>query len=128
MIAVIICNVIKVICLLFAVTRKGFLPLVTLGDGLASFLAKPDKHTQNMGPLSASDVRASERLSQTLRTRIRHHQILSISQENSTSYADRERITSIQKLLPSTEEAWKNEKLRWFSGASKRRWTPTFTV
>lgn len=45
MITVIMCNLIKVICLSVIVWTRDQKPLVTLGDAIASFLEKPDPNT-----------------------------------------------------------------------------------
>lgn len=57
MISVIICNVLKIACLATTLFLSDFNPLVTVGDAIASFLARPDSNTQGLGPVSCVDVR-----------------------------------------------------------------------
>ncbi|KAK5739626.1 hypothetical protein LTR17_005110 [Elasticomyces elasticus] len=60
LIVVIIFNAVKVICI--AMTAFGAdEPLVTVGDAIASFLAKPDALTQDHGAISAGDVWSGSR-------------------------------------------------------------------
>ena len=47
MIIVILCNVIKAVCMGLVVWRKGPEPLVTLGDAISSFIERPDMTTKN---------------------------------------------------------------------------------
>ena len=124
---VIVFNAIKVVCFLLALTKKDFSPFVTLGDSIASFLTNPDEFTRNLGALSASDVRASERFSKEIRSRLKSLRSLSTEeQESSSRHADTDRLMNMQKSLPSTQSSWKNKNYRWFRGASKLRWTMTY--
>jgi hypothetical protein len=56
LIAVIICNAFKAICLLCTLMVTSFHPLVTVGDAVASFMQRPDPSTLACGPLSMSTV------------------------------------------------------------------------
>ncbi len=42
---VIVCNLLKTLCMLLALRKQKLQPLVTLGDGIEDFLAKPDETT-----------------------------------------------------------------------------------
>ena len=44
---VLACNVIKLICIGIVAWRSDWLPLITIGDAISSFLERPDLHTQN---------------------------------------------------------------------------------
>lgn len=56
LIAVIVCNAVKAICLLCTLMATSFHPLVTVGDAVASFMQRPDPSTLACGPLSMSTV------------------------------------------------------------------------
>lgn len=47
MLIVIICNLIKITCMILIMLMKGPQPLVTVGDAIASFLVEPDPATKN---------------------------------------------------------------------------------
>lgn len=53
LIAVLICNVIKVCCLFWTWRMLSLHPLVTIGDAVASFLGQPDPTTRGYGALEA---------------------------------------------------------------------------
>ncbi|KAI5858024.1 hypothetical protein BZA05DRAFT_331044 [Tricharina praecox] len=42
---VIVCNAVKVVCMTLTLFERNFIPLVTLGDAIQSFLLKPDPNT-----------------------------------------------------------------------------------
>lgn len=52
-----ILNLIFVLCLVLAIARPLFAPLVTLGDALASFLAEPDPTTQGACLITKADIK-----------------------------------------------------------------------
>ena len=54
--AVIVCNCIKITCLLLTVLSPHFQPLVTIGDAISSFLREPDPVTAGKGALEVADV------------------------------------------------------------------------
>lgn len=138
MIVVIICNAVKITCFVFAIAKQDFTPLVTLGDGLASFLERTDEYTMAEGPIAASDVRRSEECSMQIQDAIRRLQVLMTSQNferhsrNNEDYIKLNRSIGILKnmdqLFPILTDKWKNRKLRWYSGASKLRWALTYTM
>jgi hypothetical protein len=49
---VLVCNVVKFICLVATITAWTFRPLAVVGDAIASFMARPDPTTDGLGPLS----------------------------------------------------------------------------
>lgn len=58
LIIVLICNIIKIVCLVWTITRLRIEPLVTLGDAISSFLDRPDPTTRGCGAMSASDIKS----------------------------------------------------------------------
>lgn len=95
---VILCNLIKGICLLSALLITGFTPLVTVGDAIASFLIDPDTKTIREGSISAVDIANG---------------VTSASQ-------------SLQLPSLSLPTNWENKPRRWSRSATNRRWCTTF--
>ena len=93
LVVVIVCNSIKVICLLLALLTK-FQPLVTVGDAIASFMARPDDSTYGHCNLSARNVRDGD-------WKPNHYGPFK---------------------APAIPKAWKSYQYRWCSGASAQRW------
>ena len=93
LVVVIVCNSIKVICLLLALLTK-FQPLVTVGDAIASFMARPDDSTYGHCNLSALNVRDGD--------------------------WKPNRYGAFK--APAIPKAWKSYQYRWRSGASAQRW------
>lgn len=60
--AVICCNLLKLLSLTVAWFVRDFISLVTLGDNIASFLISPEGRTNNIGPLSIADVKRGSRI------------------------------------------------------------------
>ncbi|KAK5683807.1 hypothetical protein LTS10_003670 [Elasticomyces elasticus] len=56
LIAVIVCNVLKIACMLATLCARGFRPLVNIGDAVASFLEVPDPKTSKNGALEVGLV------------------------------------------------------------------------
>jgi len=54
---VIICNILKVICLSLVLLIPDFEPIATIGDAISSFLHLPDNTTEDLGPITAKEVR-----------------------------------------------------------------------
>ena len=115
MLIVIVCNMVKVVCFIAAASTRGFHPLITLGDALASFLNRPDPHTQDLGPLSAADVRAAQE-------RI---QIRQLTSRRKKEDAENSKVRSSQALALGP---WTSQRRRWFSGASGLRWGLTYAM
>jgi hypothetical protein len=123
MIIVVVCNSIKLACFLFAVRIRGFEPLITLGDGLASFLRRADPYTKGLGTLSAADISAAQTRA-TVRniSRRRGHSYELVRNETQT------RSDPIPNL-PLQLGPWQSSKrLRWFSGASSFRWELAYSL
>ena len=47
LLAVIVCNIIKLACLIHVLCQRSFEPLVTIGDAIDSFLKRPDSMSEN---------------------------------------------------------------------------------
>jgi hypothetical protein len=60
MIAVIVCNIVKVICLGVVLWQHRFDTLITTGDSIVSFLDNPDPTTKNRCLISRNDVVAAK--------------------------------------------------------------------
>lgn len=57
---VLLCNLIKVMCLSSALLIRSFNLMATVGDLISSYLSAPDPYTLGMGPIAAKDVRRSK--------------------------------------------------------------------
>lgn len=57
MVAVIICNAVKSVCMFYTVCKSKENPLVTVGDAVSSFLESPDKTTAGMCIVSKKDIK-----------------------------------------------------------------------
>ncbi|CAK1366679.1 unnamed protein product [Cercospora beticola] len=53
---VILCNAIKILCMVTTTCIRDFVPLVNIGDAIESFLTQPEQDTARLGPISASDA------------------------------------------------------------------------
>ena len=95
-IVVIICNLAKFVVMSLTAFKFVWHPIITIGDGIASFLANPDERTKGMCLLTARKANLIE------------------SRVNS---ADPFPADFSPIALP-----WKPENLRWFRAASYRRW------
>lgn len=56
LITVILCNLIKLSCLITSLVMPGFEPLVTTGDAISTFLTRSDLTTVGFGTVSAVDI------------------------------------------------------------------------
>lgn len=56
LVVVIVCNLVKILCLLATLYMRKLQPLVNLGDAIASFLQNPDQSTEGMGALEVGVV------------------------------------------------------------------------
>ena len=118
---VILCNIVKIVCFAVAVQKQGYYPLVTLGDGLTSFLERPDTYTKDIGPASAADIReANERAQVCVIVSRRGHD----GRDNGTTD---DQGTSWAKI-PVRLQPWRSKGRRWFSGASKLRWFSAYIL
>ena len=93
--AVLVCNFIKVVCLILTLNVNGFNPLVTVGDAIASFIRDPDKSTNNYGALASEEVQREEA------QRMHFSEPLSIK---------------------TTPRSWDPRSQRWLRGKTGARW------
>lgn len=101
MLIVIICNVIKTVCMIQALLRGGLQPLVIVGDAIASFLNEPDPATKNICMADKYFFRK-----ESWQARI-------VTQ----SKRKRHRWFQDARIL-----TWKPKRHRWLRAASKTRW------
>ncbi|KAK4993546.1 hypothetical protein LTR66_005998 [Elasticomyces elasticus] len=99
-IAVIICNLIKAVCMALTLRAQRKPALVTLGDAVASFLEEPDPETEGRCLYSKDLFQAEWRW-------VRHH--------------DRDAAT----IDP---EQFEPKREYWAKASSKRRWFATYTL
>lgn len=98
---VVVCNVVKLLIMLFLAYSRGLeTPLLTVGDSVASFMAKPDTTTEDLGPITIRSVKA----------------------------LGREKTSDPSKTWsPDKASRWQpSNRLRWFHAVSIQRWC--FTV
>ena len=58
LIVVIICNLVKTVCIGTALWFGDFGPLATIGDAITSFMTTPDRTTERLGPVSYHNIRS----------------------------------------------------------------------
>ena len=102
---VLICNTIKVLCLLSTLLIVDFLPLITVGDAIASFLAIPDQTSLGDGTISERDVVYKQEDEMRSRPTLFHY-------------------PEIYRWHPPSK-VWKPRQPVWSSGASPRRFFAT---
>ena len=56
LLTVIVCNALKIVCMLATLCTRGFKPLVNIGDAITSFWERPDPETTKKGALEVSAV------------------------------------------------------------------------
>ena len=95
LVVVIVCNAVKIGCIVITIYKSDFEPLITTGDALSSFLSDPDETTTTLGPLSAIDVR------KRVHCNLKHSSSRDIEKPLAFQYTKRE---------------------RWFRSASFTRW------
>ena len=104
LIAVILCNLIKAICMAITVWQQKVPTLVTIGDAISSFLDSPYPTTFKNCMISRADV---------VRGR----------------WGRKKRFPGQQIQTPAPlSRAWSPKQKRWFSAASARRWTACISL
>ena len=93
---VVICNIAKILCLLFLLLLPEFRPLITVGDVISSFLCCPDESTMDIGVICTLDLQQAKAYGMT-----KHRSLL--------------------KYVPP-RKTFKMHRYRWFKGASRRCW------
>jgi len=96
LLVVIICNILKVICLSFVLLIPHFEPIATIGDAISSFLRSPDNTTEDLGPITAKEVRRQAR-----------------------------RQGHIREPSPNRQSGWQVKQKRWCQAVSFSRWAIT---
>ena len=113
--AIIACNFIKLVCMLFLFRARGSEPLTTLGDCIASFMANPEAATRDYGPVSERSVR---------------RYLANIRRAKQRAYIERGALVTGPQTSPCGPD-------RWAGSVSGQRWVwmaawcapsaPTFT-
>ncbi|PYI07679.1 hypothetical protein BO78DRAFT_428803 [Aspergillus sclerotiicarbonarius CBS 121057] len=113
-IAVIICNITKVICMALTARVKRTDLMLTVGDALASFLTRPDPTTLGRCLLSHADMtRGPQAWNQP-----------AISFDRPEGY-------TLSPLTPTTSEIYPSllpRRQRWYRAASWTRWTVVLSI
>jgi hypothetical protein len=107
MAAVIICNLLKVLCMFLTVWKYKTETLVTVGDAIASFLDKPDPTTEGRCLSSKEDfVRGP------------------------WAWGRRSNWNAVRILSdsPGAPQVWNPSVQRWWRAASLKRWISTMTL
>ena len=123
MIIVISCNLLKTVCMGLTVWRLSSMPLLTLGDAIASFLAEADPNTKN----------------NCLAERFSFRGINHAGSDAAILLMNRPDISTLKNLIndkgklikPGWDEGirkWKSERYAWFNAASKKRWLLSLTL
>ena len=102
LIVVIVCNFIKMVCMLITAFRLGPGSLITIGDAVASFLTQPDSTTKGHCLLSRDEVRKD------------------VGRQTSRSKKE--------KGLPALPKTAHIQKRKWASAASWLRWVYTISL
>lgn len=136
---VIVCNVLKIVCMLLTLVHTHFSPLATVGDAIASFMRYPDKTTELRGPLSALDVRRglweeTEKMSQKREKKGKPRPInnrqwqtegtlpLSSTAPNTSDTYELLSSQGTQAQITVNAQVWAGKRHRWFRSASIKRW------
>ena len=126
LITVIIMNAAKVCALIYLTFRRTFRPLVTLGDALASFLSYKDLTTENLGPVSAHEIRNRDRgLQMKLQSRQRLKAIAKVPLGDGFELATEEEKKDF--LRPSEIADWQKRQ-RLVRGVSAASWGWAFVM
>jgi len=134
---VLLCNLIKVMCLSRALLIRSFHPMATIGDLISSCLSEPDPYTQGMGPIAAKDVRRSKAVRlldhETLVSRLlRDYRAIYFERTTSllSDYTNSD-IPMVRGSSTATGEVeksatapvkWKKQKNRWYQAPSRSSW------
>lgn len=134
---VIVCNVLKVCCMVSTLFIHNFTPLATIGDAIASFMRYPDRMTEGKGPLSAVDVRSGDWLEADMRKPRRNFKRPSwaqfpagwrgaFKQLSRTSLhlgtSATWELLSLRSQSNHYSQVWQGKTYHWFRSASLGRW------
>ena len=107
LIVVIICNAFKAIAFTALLAKRGFTPLVILGDAIVSFMSDPDPTALSSGPLSSQTVRKVYMVD-PFRFSVQHQR----------KHWQQDRPA--RRVTP-----WHGERRTWASAVGRRRWITT---
>ncbi|KAG9686786.1 hypothetical protein KCU95_g11437, partial [Aureobasidium melanogenum] len=123
---VLLCNLVKVLCLVCALLVRDFHPMATVGDLINSCLDDPDPHTHGQGPIAAEDVRRDRFCQNKLVSRIGQNKLVSRVEQSkliSRLLNDYKELYPKQfTSLSNYEQRWKKEVFRWYQASSKSSW------
>ncbi|KAE8405608.1 hypothetical protein BDV37DRAFT_293060 [Aspergillus pseudonomiae] len=128
-IAVIVSNVIKVVCMYLTARTGRKNILLTVGDALASFLTTPDPTTEGKCLLSRADVSRGQESWTTVTIWSNPNRFKGYYLERSKgSTADIPLVeTSSEADPPADYPKRLPERKRWYQAASVKRWTATLS-
>ncbi|MCJ1261513.1 hypothetical protein MMC22_001377, partial [Lobaria immixta] len=123
MIIVISCNLLKTVCMGLTVWSLSSMPLLTLGDAIASFLAEADPNTKNNCLAEKFSFRGSNYAGSDA----------AILSKNGPDISTLENLINDKgkSVRPGWDEGirrWKPERYTWFNAPSKKRWFLSFTL
>ncbi|KAG9564622.1 hypothetical protein KCU71_g9834, partial [Aureobasidium melanogenum] len=125
---VLLCNLVKVVCLVCALLVRDFHPMATVGDLINSCLGDPDPHTHGKGPIAAEDVRSRDRFClKKLVSRVGQNTLVSRVGQNtliSRLVNDYQEIHFKQftSLSGHEQRGWKKKEFRWYQASSESSW------
>jgi hypothetical protein len=133
---VLLCNLIKVLCLSSALFVRNFYPMATVGDLISSCLSEPDPYTCGKGPVTAQDVRGSGavrlvHLAKMLPTLLKDYRVIYFGRSTSSSYYIHSKILTVEDSSTAFDVAeksvvrptkWKKKEYRWYRASSVASW------
>jgi hypothetical protein len=133
---VLLCNLIKVICLTSALLIRNFYPMATVGDLVSSCLSEPDPYTCRKGPIAAQDVRRSDavrlvHLAKLLPTLLKDYRAIYFGRSTSSSYYTHSKIPTVEDSPAAVDvieksvvkpTKWKRKQYRWYQASSMSSW------
>jgi hypothetical protein len=133
---VLLCNLIKVLCLSSALLVRNFYPMATVGDLISSCLSEPDPYTCGKGPIAAQDVRRSDavrlvRLTKLLPTLLKDYRAIYFGRSTSLSYYTHSKILTVEDSPTAVDVVeksvvkptkWKKKEYRWYQTSSMSSW------
>lgn len=143
MVAVVICNGMKLGCFLGCLTIKEHRPLVTVGDAVVSFMERPDPTTISFGTVSGRDAEGRKRISswKAGAIPIKEHSYQDVNESTTVPDQVEQKMPAerFQEARPTTEvelanlisassQPWKNQRQRYYVAASRSRWIASGTV
>jgi hypothetical protein len=129
---VLLCNLIKVLCLSSALLISRFYPLATVGDLISSCLSEPDPYTQGKGPISAQEMRRNETrrhsyFHKPVSRLLKDHRAVYLERSTSLSDYGHSKTPMIEDSATAVDLAgslvvvpvkWKKQKNRWYQASS----------